>query len=55
LEISQGQIVSIRKRGQLLGIVRAKDAETAVKGWIEDYNVTDPEERRRLAAYPLTA
>jgi 1,2-phenylacetyl-CoA epoxidase PaaB subunit len=50
----QWEIVSIRKRGRVLGMVRAPDAETAVAYWVERYDVKDPEERRRLAAYPLT-
>jgi hypothetical protein len=49
------QIVLIRKRGQLLGVIEAKDAQTAIELWIERYSVSDPNERRRLAAYPLTA
>jgi NAD(P)-dependent dehydrogenase (short-subunit alcohol dehydrogenase family) len=47
------QIVAIRKRGQVLGIEQAKDADAAIKVWVEQYDVTDPEELRRLAAYRL--
>jgi hypothetical protein len=50
----QWQVVSIRKRGRLLGIVRAKDAQAAVEVWVERYDVKDPAEFRRLAAYPLS-
>jgi hypothetical protein len=49
------QIVAIRKRGYLLGVIEAKDAQTAIELWIERYIITDPDERRRLAAYPFTA
>jgi hypothetical protein len=39
----QWQVVLIQKRGRLLGIVRARDAQAAVKVWVELYNVKDPE------------
>lgn len=37
------QIVAIRKRGQVLGIVQAKDADSAIKLWAAQYDATDPE------------
>ena len=35
----------------VLGTVEAPDAETAIKIAIEQFNVTDPDQQQRLAAY----
>jgi len=37
----------------ILGRIEAPDAETAIKKWIETYDITDPEQQRRLVARPV--
>jgi hypothetical protein len=34
----------------ILGRIKAPDAETAVKEWIEKFGITDPEQQNRLVA-----
>jgi hypothetical protein len=43
-------IYLIRKRGELLGSVEARDEKAAIEAAIEKYKITDPERRRRLVA-----
>jgi len=40
-----------RARAQLVGIVEAKDAEAAVQVAVKQFNVSNPDQRKRLAAY----
>jgi hypothetical protein len=37
----------------ILGRIEAPDAESAIKKWIETYDITNPEQQRRLVARPL--
>ena len=37
----------------ILGRIKATDAETAVKEWIENFGITDPEQQARLVARPV--
>jgi hypothetical protein len=37
----------------ILGRIRAADAESAVKEWIEKFDITDPEQQNRLLARPV--
>ena len=37
----------------ILGLIKARDAESAVKEWIEKFNITDPEQQSRLMARPV--
>ena len=37
----------------ILGRIKARDAETAVKEWIEKFNITDPAQQERLVARPV--
>ena len=34
----------------ILGRIKAPDAESAVKEWIEKFNITDPQQQERLVA-----
>jgi hypothetical protein len=45
--------VLIRQRGQFVGTVEAADAESAIKVAIREYDITDPEQQRRLIAQPM--
>ena len=47
------RIVLIRKKGERIGTVEAPDAAAAIKRAIEEYGITDPERKRRLAAQPI--
>jgi hypothetical protein len=40
----------IRKKGEYLGTVEAPTAEAAVQVAIKEYDITDPERRKRLVA-----
>jgi hypothetical protein len=44
------EITLIRERGKFLGHVEAPDAETAIKVAIEQFQITNPEQQRRLIA-----
>jgi hypothetical protein len=44
------RIYLIRKRGELLGSVEAPDQKSAIAAAIEKYNITDPEQQKRLVA-----
>lgn len=46
------QITRIRKKGEPLGKIRARDQADAIKLWIEEHDVTDPFEQKRLMAQP---
>ena len=37
----------------ILGRIKAPDAESAVKEWIEKLNITDPQQQQRLVARPM--
>ena len=37
----------------VLGRIKARDAESAVKEWIEKFDITDPEQQQRLVARPV--
>jgi hypothetical protein len=37
----------------ILGRIKAADAETAVKEWIEKFDITDPQQQERLVARPV--
>jgi hypothetical protein len=37
----------------ILGRIKAADAESAVKEWIEKFGITDPEQQQRLVARPV--
>jgi hypothetical protein len=37
----------------ILGRIKARDAESAVKEWIEKFDITDPEQQQRLVARPV--
>ena len=37
----------------ILGRVEATDAESAIKEWIEKFEITDPEQQKRLVARPV--
>ena len=37
----------------ILGRIRAPDAESAVKEWIEKFDITDREQQQRLVARPV--
>ena len=34
----------------ILGRIEAPDAESAIKKWIETYDITDPQQQQRLVA-----
>src|SRR5262245_28229184 len=42
-----------RTPAAILGRNKAPNAETAVKEWIEKFNITDPEQQSRLVARPV--
>jgi hypothetical protein len=37
----------------ILGRIKAPDAESAIKEWIEKFDITDPEQQSRLWARPV--
>jgi hypothetical protein len=37
----------------ILGRIKAPDAESAVKEWIEKFGITDPQQQERLVARPV--
>ena len=37
----------------ILGRIKAPDAESATKKWIEEYGITDPQQQQRLVARPV--
>jgi hypothetical protein len=37
----------------ILGRIKAADAESAVREWIEKFGITDPEQQQRLVARPV--
>ena len=37
----------------ILARIKAPDAESVVKEWIEKFNITDPEQQSRLVARPV--
>jgi hypothetical protein len=43
-------IYIIRKRGELLGSVKAPDEASAIKAAIEKFGIVDPERQKRLVA-----
>jgi len=45
------QITYLGRRGVPLSTIMAHDVEDAIERYIRDYNVTDPERRRRLSAH----
>jgi hypothetical protein len=46
----QWAITLIRQHGKLLSYVKALDAETAIQEAIEHFEITDPEQQKRLIA-----
>ena len=39
----------VRAKGQYVGRIEAPDAETAIKAAIEQFGITDPQQRRLIA------
>jgi Phage tail protein (Tail_P2_I) len=37
----------------ILGRIKAPDAESAIREWIEKFDITDPEQQSRLVARPV--
>ena len=37
----------------ILGRIKAPDADSAIKEWIEKFDITDPEQQSRLVARPV--
>jgi hypothetical protein len=48
------EITLIRERGKFLGYVQAPDADAAIKVAIEQFEITNPEQQRRLIARRTT-
>jgi hypothetical protein len=44
------EIMPIRERGKFLGYAEARDAEAAIKEAIERFQITNPEQQKRLVA-----
>jgi hypothetical protein len=44
------ELTLIRERGKFLGYVEAPDDKTAIKVAIEQFEITNPEQQRRLIA-----
>jgi hypothetical protein len=44
------EITLIRERGRFLGFVEAPDADAAIKVAIEQFEITNPEQQKRLIA-----
>jgi hypothetical protein len=44
------EITLIRERGRFLGYVEATNADAAIKVAIEQFQITNPEQQRRLIA-----
>jgi hypothetical protein len=51
--LPEGRIVVIRKKAEYVGRVHARDAEKAIEIAIKEYEITDPERQKRLAAQPV--
>jgi hypothetical protein len=47
------RVTLVRKKGQPIGTVAAATAQEAVKVAIAQYNITEPEQQRRLIAQPI--
>ena len=50
MEMHKWEIVIVRPRGLVVGIVEAPDRETAIKIAIEEFKITDPNIKNRLSA-----
>jgi hypothetical protein len=46
----QWAVTLIRQRGKFLGYVRAPNQDTAIQEAIKQFEITDPEQQRRLIA-----
>ena len=44
---------SVTAAAAILGRIKAVDAESAVREWIEKFDITDPEQQSRLVARPV--
>jgi hypothetical protein len=44
------RITLIRKRGEILGVVAASDAKSAIEVAIREFQITDPHRQQRLIA-----
>jgi hypothetical protein len=47
------RIILVHYKGEWLGTVEAPDAEAAIMVAIKEYEITDPERQKRLAAQPV--
>jgi hypothetical protein len=49
-KLYQWRITQIRERGRFIGTVQAPDAEAAIKAAIKEFEIREPEQRKRLIA-----
>jgi hypothetical protein len=53
MEMYKWEIMLVRPRGRILGVVEAPDRETAIKVAIEEFKITDPQIKKRLTAHRI--
>jgi len=51
--LPEWRIVVIRKKAEYVRRAPARDAHEAIRVAIKEYEITDPERQKRLAAQPL--